>query len=156
MRLRLFALLLAAGAAAFAPAPFPRPERRPGQDLISVENFQGSWRVASMMNSSRDGRHRPYNWHIDQIRVKGGTWTFVDKNGSDSASYTLVIRNEHKPAWLDFYNGNVREGPAPGGGIIRRKGDVVEIIYVFGGRQRPASFEQPPDGQYVLTLHRQR
>ena len=29
-------------------------------------------------------------------------------------------------------------------------------IYVPGGKDRPISFEQPPDGQYVLTLQRQR
>jgi uncharacterized protein (TIGR03067 family) len=153
----LVAVLSVFGAAAFAPAPFPRPQRRGGVDDVSVPTIQGTWRVAGMLSSRKDGKHQPYNWHINQIRIKGDVWTFVDRNGSDGTSYALVVKNDKKPAWLDFYGVNQpRQGAPPGGGIIRRKGDVVEIIYVFGGRERPVSFEQPPDGQYLLTLQRQR
>jgi uncharacterized protein (TIGR03067 family) len=152
--LALFALV---GLTAFAPAPFPRPPRRGDANEISVATFQGTWRVASMRYSSKDGKHRPYSWSITHVRVDNRTWTFVDKNGGSSASYTITIDNTMKPAaHLDFWSGEPQiGGRAPGGGIIRKKGNVVEIIYVFGGSNRPISFEQPPDGQYVLILHRQ-
>jgi uncharacterized protein (TIGR03067 family) len=158
-RLPLAALLLAlcaGAAAAFAPAPFPRPAARRGDpEQISVPTFQGTWRVAGMMYSSKDGKHRPYvDWHISHVKVENRMWAFLDRNGG-STRYTITIDNDRRPAHLDFWNGEPHGGAAPGGGIIRRKGDLVEIIYVFGGNKRPVSFEQPPDGQYVLTLRRE-
>lgn len=153
----VFGLVVAGSLPAFAPAPFPRTSRRKEANEISVATFQGTWRVAGMMHTKKDGTHRPYTWSISHVRVDGKTWTFLDDKGTPSASYTITIDNSRKPAaYLDFWNGEPKIGEQPpGGGIIRRKGEVVEIIYVFGGRERPISFEQPPDGQYLLTLHRQ-
>ena len=39
---------------------------------------------------------------------------------------------------------------------LKQKGDVVEIVYLFGGASRPESFDRPPAGFYLLTLQRQR
>jgi uncharacterized protein (TIGR03067 family) len=144
---------------AFAPAPFPSPRRnKHADDVISLETFSGRWRVASMKQCSADGNHRPYVWSVSHVRVKDGVWAFQYNNGGAETTYRLTIDNAKQPAHLDFWavGGGGGQGQAPpGGGIIRRKGDVVEIIYVFGGNNRPVSFERPPAGQYLLTLQRE-
>jgi uncharacterized protein (TIGR03067 family) len=151
-----FSLLVLLAATAFAPAPFPRPQRGPKVDEITIQTFQGTWRVASMKRSRRDGNHTPHNWNITHIRVEKDSWTFLE-NGQRNASYTLTITNNQKPAALDFYHSaDNRKEPAPGQGIIRRKGDVVEIVYLFGNPKRATSFEQPPDNQWLLTLQKER
>jgi hypothetical protein len=141
---------------AFAPAPFPKTQRAGReQDEITVQTFEGTWRVAGMMRLRSDGKHTPHNWRATQIRVENGLWSFMQDDHA-YASYAIAIRHASKPASLDFYNKVNRDQPALGQGIIRRKGDVVEIIYVFGRQQRAVSFDQPPDGQYLLTLKRKR
>jgi uncharacterized protein (TIGR03067 family) len=161
MKARSIAALLAlAGLTGFAPAPLPRQTRHGDPNLISVATFQGKWRVAGMVSTRRDGKHQPYTWQVTHVRVEGKTWTFLDKQGATSASYTITIDNARKPAaYLDFWNGDPQPGGSPPGcGIIRKRGGLVEIIYVFGagGKTRPASFDQPPDSQYLLTLERTR
>jgi uncharacterized protein (TIGR03067 family) len=154
---RVFCIVALAGVTAFAPAPLPRRARGGSDGEISLATFQGTWRVASMQSSRRDGRHLPHKWNITHFRVSGAELTYLE-NGSTNARYTVVIGNQGRPATIDFYNGEAK-GIAPGQGIIRRKGDVVEILYVFGvfgGTQRAVSFEQPPDNQWLLTLHRER
>jgi uncharacterized protein (TIGR03067 family) len=152
----VFSVLVLVTTTAFAPAPFAKPDRRGGQDDVTVQTLQGTWRVASMKHSRRDGNHTPHNWNITHIHVENDNWTFME-NSSRNASYTITVTNNQKPAALDFHHGAVnRKERAPGQGIIRRKADVVEIIYVFSGQQRASSFEQPPDNQWILTLQKQR
>ena len=157
MKARLAVALLAVVAgAAFAPAPLPR-QRRGSDEDISIATFQGTWRVAGMMHTRKDGKFTPYNWNITHIKIDGKTWKFQDEKSGSGNNYNITIDNTRKPAaYLDFWNGEPASGRAPGQGIIRRKGDVVEIIYVFGNRERAVSFERPPSGQYWLTLQRER
>jgi uncharacterized protein (TIGR03067 family) len=153
---RVFSVLVALAALAFAPAPFPKTQRGGERDEITIQTFQGTWRVAGMKRSRRDGNHTPHNWNITHIRVKNDRWTFLE-NGNSNADYTITITNSQKPAALDFYGLNLaRQGKPQGSGIIRRKGAVVEIIYTFGNLKRASSFEHPPDDQWILTLHKQR
>lgn len=152
----LLALVALACLTAFAPAPFPRPERRKASDEVGLETVQGMWRVASMKRSRSNGRHEDYDWHITQVRVQQSRWEFLQK-GSTNASYDIAIDNTQKPATIDFFSGGARRGQASGYGIIRRRGAAIEILYVFAtGQGRARSFEAPPDNQWVLTLERQR
>ena len=154
MKARLAVALLAVLAgAAFATAPLHK-QRRGSDEEISIATFQGTWRVAGMMHTRKDGKFTPYHWNVTHIKVDGKSWSFQDQSGNGN-KYTITIDNTKKPAaFLDFWNGEPDGGKAPGQGIIRRKGGVVEIIYVFGGNQRPVNFDEPPDGQYLLTLSR--
>jgi uncharacterized protein (TIGR03067 family) len=139
---------------AFAPAPFPRPRRGQAEGVISLPAFQGRWRVVSMKQCSADGNHRPYAWAVTHVRVKDDTWSFEYGNGTAATGYRITIDNAREPAHLDFWNTNVKEQTPPGMGVIRKRGRVVEIIYIFGGNNRPASFARPPEGQYLLVLER--
>ena len=79
------------------------------------------------------------------------------ENNKRNAGYSITIANDKKPAALDFHSldpGN--QGTPQGSGIIRRKGDVVEIISTFGTLKRAASFDPPPEDQWLLTLKKER
>src|SRR4051812_31327779 len=103
-----FVVLAVAGCCltAFAPAPFPKTQRGGERDEITVQTFQGTWRVAGMKRSRRDGNHLPHNWHVTHIRVQNDSWSFM-QNGKSSGDYTIAITNNQKPAALDFYRGAV-------------------------------------------------
>jgi uncharacterized protein (TIGR03067 family) len=153
----LLAVLIVFGVTAFAPAPFPRPSRKGEERAITVQNFQGLWRVASMKRSRATGQHEPYKWHITHVRVKDDRWAFR-QNETDNGNYSIVIDNSKRPATLDFFNARKQGGARPSGvGIIRRQGARVEILYSFGitPERRAVSFHQPPDNQWVLLLERQ-
>src|SRR5262249_43637423 len=153
MRRFVLSVVILACATAFAPAPLPRAKRTPQGEEISVESFQGLWRVIKGVRTSSSGDHQPHFEGLTHVRIQGDRWRFVRGNNA-FGNHTISIDGSNKPAHLDFNRGGQGKGlgGSPGHGIIRRKGDVVEIIYIFGGRERATSFEQPPDGQYWLTL----
>ena len=152
---RLTVCLLALSAAAFAPAPFPRHSRTGPSNEITVKTFQGTWRVTGMRRARRDGNHTPHKWSVTHVRVRDDVWTFMN-NETPSTSYHITIGNTQKPAALDFYSGPGGKGDAPGKGIIRRKGDVVEILYSFGNVPRARRFEPPTENHWILTLKKGR
>lgn len=160
---RIFASLVALIClTAFAPAPLPRPKRTAQSEEISLQTMRGTWRVTAAVRTSQNGQHTPHVWAVTHVRIEGDSWTFLRGN-QVSTTHALAIDGSKKPAHLDFNRdggGGAGKGGkpgvrSPGNGIIRRKGNVVEIIYVFGGRERAVSFEQPPEGQYLLTLQRE-
>jgi hypothetical protein len=145
--------LLAVLLAAFAPAPFPKASRAPS-DEISLKTFQGHWQVVTV-RYRLDGGEVPHTWRVTGVWIDGDAWVFVVK-GRYATRYSIAIGGG-KPAALDFFDGPPDGGRTPDGwGLIRRKGDVVEIIYTFAGSPRAESFERPPDRQWMLTLRRQK
>jgi hypothetical protein len=160
MKARLVVVLIALlGASAFAPAPFPRPSRKADNNDISLTSFQGIWRVEAFATSSSSGNHAKRDWHIKYIRVKDDQWSFMNSLESANVSYTIAIDSARRPATLDFFTSPkaANEIQPRGVGIIRRTGDKVFIIYVFGTPDsRAASFERPPDNQWVIWLEKVR
>jgi uncharacterized protein (TIGR03067 family) len=152
---RIVVCLLALSAVAFAPAPFPKASRPGPPNEITVTTFQGTWRVTGMSRALRDGKHSPHKWDVTHIRIRDDEWTFMDGD-TPNTSYRITINNLQQPAGLDFYNRSGGNGEAPGKGIIRRKGDVVEILYSFGNVSRAVSFDPPTVNHWILTLKKGR
>lgn len=156
----LAALLAVLTLTAFAPAPLPRAKReRRGGEAISIETFQGHWRVTSMERTSRTGKHTPHNWQITHIRVRDDRWTFM-ANTTENTSYRLKIDGSKKPGLLDYYwdnaNANRPNNQQPAMvGIIRRAGNRVEILYLPGTHQKPTAFDPPPEGWWLLKLQKE-
>jgi uncharacterized protein (TIGR03067 family) len=156
----LLALLAVAGLTAFAPAPFPRPKRDRGSgDEISLQTVQGTWRVVSMQRTSRDGKHMPHKWAITHIRIRDDKWTFMEANNVENTSYRLKVDGTKQPGLLDYYswmdnNANVKQSVMVG--AIRRKGNMVEILYLPGNHQKPTTFDPPPEGWWLLVLQKER
>jgi uncharacterized protein (TIGR03067 family) len=141
---------------AFAPAPFPRAGRGGGESsLITLSTLQGTWRVTGMVRYAQDGSSAPHKWQITGVTVVGDRWTFL-RGEAPTNSYLIAIDSARSPATLDFSPPREGGGGISGLGIIRRRGDVVEIVYYFGKVPRAQSFDRPPAGQYLLTLQRQR
>jgi uncharacterized protein (TIGR03067 family) len=149
MRLRLPAALAALTVLmAFAPAPFPRP----GRDLtrIDLDRFQGTWKVADH-HLWQAGTKQRSKWTVTHIRVAGHRWTLMNAGG-EIVTYRIEIDPAKKPALIDWRG---ERGEALWLGLIRRDGDKVEVIY-YSATQRPANFDTPPSGSYLITLQRSR
>jgi hypothetical protein len=149
MKIRLgLALLLLFGPAAFAPAPFPRPERARAGD-VTLSSFQGRWRVTKIERSRADGRHEPLRLTYTHVRIVRHRWTFLYGDQGEGASFDLTFDDTCKPPLLRF-DGNVN-----GVGLIRRVGGQVQVAYRWGTEEnRPVSFERLPDDFWIITLER--
>src|SRR5436190_12700028 len=105
---------------AFAPAPFPRPSRR-DHDQISLTWFQGTWDVIS--NEAITGQNKqPSDWGITHVRVRGGTWTLMDR-GREVASYTITVDGTPTPARIDWFPLDRPDERTLWIGIMKREGD---------------------------------
>src|SRR5258708_4107102 len=144
----LFAAVALAALTAFAPAPFPRPRRE--SNAIDLTSFQGTWRLVRQQVAQAGGTYHDTNIGVTHIRVVRDRWTFLNKGGTENASYFLKLDSVKKPCPLDF-SGEVG-GRVQMMGIIRRRGQTVEVLYRGGTNVRPESFEKPPQGYYLLTL----
>jgi uncharacterized protein (TIGR03067 family) len=151
MHVRLLAaLLVLCGLTAFAPAPMPR-RAKSDSNAVSLRRMTGDWRVVSMWRYGPNGQ---IAYHIDawsEIRIRDGQWQFVYAvEGSKPAPlYDLVI-GSRQPATIDF----VRPGEKQAwmSGIVRFRNDKLEVLYQPHAKDRPTSFENPPDGYFLFTL----
>jgi hypothetical protein len=150
MAVRTAVVLLAVlGLTAFAPAPFPRTQRQGPSPEITLQTFQGRWRITSLVTSCANGQHVPFSWPATHVRISGNRWDFLN-NDSLIDSRNLSIDPKKKPAHLNFTD-DVRKGV----GLIRRQGAQVQVMYTWGDEaSRANSFEPPPDGHWLITLQR--
>jgi uncharacterized protein (TIGR03067 family) len=154
------ALLAVCVLTAFAPAPFPKPPRRGGEE-INLQGFQGTWRSVKLEGIEQNGGKREIPWGIAAVRVQNDLWTFLNKGETENAKYRLVIDGTRKPPTIDFYSEG-RGGREQGGkpymvGVMKRQGDIVQILYFSTGPEnRARSFDNPPVGWWLLTLERRK
>src|SRR5262249_21144878 len=155
MKIRLgLALLLVFGLTAFAPAPFPRSGRRGQTDEITLESFQGRWRVVNMQLSQSGGPPTRYNASYTHVRVIQDRWTFMVQD-TEGVNQAIVIDHRNKPPFLTFYDWPKRGENVSGVALIRRQGAQVQIAYRWGSETtRPVSFERLPGGLWIVTLER--
>jgi uncharacterized protein (TIGR03067 family) len=149
----LIVLLVVTGLTAFAPAPFPRPKRDNDQ-MINLDRFQGTWKVISLETTGVGGRHTRINWSITHIRIAQDRWTFL-QNRIENTTYQIALDPGQKPCTIDYrWPGNQGGQPAMVG-IIRRKGDRVDIVYL-SGTNRPRNLDDPPPNFWLLKLVREK
>jgi uncharacterized protein (TIGR03067 family) len=156
MKARLGFALVVAGLTAFAPAPFPKTERRVQEPEISLKSFQGTWRIVAMHESRANGQHAPIKITVSHVRIKGDRWTFLpDTYGG--ANLDVSIDHKKSPAQLNFYSVSDPKKKVYGVGLLRRQGPNVQLLYTWGGENaRPAAFEPSPDYYWILTLERDK
>jgi hypothetical protein len=151
------ALLLIPLLLAFAPAPLPRR----GDDEISIRHLQGRWKLVRNERIRNGGRRIQLDGASDTffVRIKGDLWTHAEQDGVDDPySKLLAIQAGRGAVAIDCYHRRdvKREKPALMRGLIRRRGDTVEILgYPAEGKDyRPRSFEDAPANWWVMTLER--
>ena len=151
----LVALLALGGLTAFAPAPFPRPQRRGDPGVISLPNFQGNWKAVSFDSIGPNNQKNKIGLWFQGVRVRGDRWIYlVDK--TENLSYRLVIDGNKRPALIDYYE--LQGKPERPGmvGIMRREGNRVTILYyATTPESRPKSFETMPANWWLLVLERE-
>jgi uncharacterized protein (TIGR03067 family) len=138
---------------AFAPAPLPKPARRGPPSEITLETFQGKWRVVNMETSRANGQHTKYQWTVTHIGVRGNRWEFMTGNNGFSGRY-LTIDHTKRPAHLNFYDDEARRGGIVGVGLIRRHQGKVQVIYTWGGENVRPTFDPPCEGPWIITMQR--
>ncbi len=157
-RILLLLPLLATGTAslAFAPAPFPRPDRRDGS--LDLRKLEGTWKVEQLVNFDAQGKVSSTITVWKEIHVEKGQWYFVQDGGGGrmrrSTTYRLVIDGKKKPATIDFMRaGNPKPWML---GILALENDRLTVLYKPFGEKRPEAFTPPPAGFYQFTLRRAR
>jgi uncharacterized protein (TIGR03067 family) len=142
-------------ATAFAPAPFPRTKRGDDQ-TFNLARFQGEWRSLGLKGYDSAGGTYDINWSVTSVKVVGEQWTFMCGT-AQNAQYVLIIDGSRRPAAIDFYSGTARTKEAKPYmlGLIKRQGNRVTILYyATTADKRPASFDRPPSGWWLLTLEK--
>src|SRR5215213_516158 len=97
-----FALSLLLGTLAFAPAPLPRRDRGDRPDEITLDTFQGRWRVVQMQ-ISRGGRYEPFQASYTHVRISDRNWTFFNDQKAGVTTF-IAIDDTKRPAQLNFYD----------------------------------------------------
>jgi uncharacterized protein (TIGR03067 family) len=150
----LFAALVLFGLTAFAPAPFPKTERERKVEGVSLDQMQGVWTVTKLQTTRSSGAATDSGSYLKEVQITGDRWSFVYREGRNNAvNYTIRIDHKIKPPQLNFYNNHLKDAQPYGMGILKREGNVVQLMYTWGGA-RATSFEQPPEGHWLITLQR--
>jgi uncharacterized protein (TIGR03067 family) len=154
MKARLvIALLAVLGATAFAPAPFPKTERRGGGDEISLRSLQGNWKAVRFDEIiGKNNERKEGGMWFGGVRIRGDRWSYL-VNGDEEHPYQLVI-SDSRPATIDFFNVGAKPDHPVMIGLVRREGSRVTILYYRAGELRPRSFEHLPVNWWLLALEK--
>src|SRR5687768_13543605 len=98
----LLAMLAVMSLTAFAPAPFPKAQRRDVAG-ISLESLRGTWRAVKFESITPQGGRSEIGLWFQQVRVQDDQWFYI-ANGKENPSYRIVVDGAKKPATIDFYS----------------------------------------------------
>lgn len=124
-------LLIVFASLAFAPAPFPRTERK---SKLYAPSIQGTWQGGSTIEITPT----QLNYHP----------------GPGSIQYVLTLNAHAHPATYDL----TRVGKGGGGadylGIYKVDGDTLTLCYNGAGSGRPTAFEGQGKGSFTEVYKR--
>jgi uncharacterized protein (TIGR03067 family) len=129
----VLSLLAVLGVTAFAPAPFPRTERRGAEARLDLNAIQGVWAAVSI-DVMQDGKLQRIPWGVRRIYVRKDRWGF-DQDGGD---YYVTLNASRRPVTIDFRTAPGEKGQTAISGVLRLQGDTLQIVYpVYTIRQAP-------------------
>ena len=147
MRSRLFLVAVAALLPAFAPVPFPRRERKGGDDL---PRLQGTWKVVRYERDGKDWMQQGVAtlWKVDRDRIQNFR---VLPGGVEQLANTYVLRLDQKksPRSIDL----VQNGSATWGGSYQIENKRWRMVLVPPGGPRPTRFSSA--GAFLIEAERQ-
>jgi uncharacterized protein (TIGR03067 family) len=150
--MRCILVLITVLSLAFAPTPFPKTTA----NHISLRNFQGTWKVISMEAVDEGGKKKPTPWNVTRIRVKGDQFTYLAGDMQIGRDRFTIDANK-KPALIDLYSPDWKEGKPYRVGLIKRdRGQVVLLFYQTGPESRAKSFSNPPPFWWWVVLEREQ
>jgi uncharacterized protein (TIGR03067 family) len=158
--MRSRALLVAAtalGLMAYAPAPFPRPDRKDDSKTL-----EGTWTVARYEKGGTAIRAAA----TLKVRIEGNKWSFlrVDATGTKpSTAYNFVLEPKKDPRCIDLTMVGTRMLPGGNGklmGIYRfehkNRNEVQVVFHTFGVGKRPTGFDGADGEAYLMILRRDK
>lgn len=153
MRRAIAALFAACLLTAFAPAPLPRKASRGEVTAINLETCQGTWQIVRDEVVTANGwSEKPANSRA--IRIKGGQWTSIDKQGGGQSHWNITIDGSSQPARIAWHSGPPRSDSAPSwAGLVRRHEGNLQVTYMPPSNVA-RDFASLPVGAVVLTLRR--
>jgi uncharacterized protein (TIGR03067 family) len=122
---------------------------------VSLALLQGKWKVISLAASDRNGvKHEDSEWarKFPAIRIKGDRWWVLYGDGSEASGEFRVAIGSGNPATINISCKSIGLCEM---GLIRRQGDMIQILSVQHRENRPTSFEDSA-GCYLLILQRVR
>jgi uncharacterized protein (TIGR03067 family) len=122
--------MLAVLSLALAPAPFPRPPRKP----MPAASLQGQWEGAHLLVIT-PGRATYHHGHLREYDLS-------------------VDASAVPPAYEMRGTGNIAGRVLRG--IFKVEGDTLILCYHSAGRERPAAFEGPGKGTYTAVYRRKK
>jgi uncharacterized protein (TIGR03067 family) len=142
---RLICLLVVVACVGFAPAPFPRREKR--QD--DFQAIQGIWKVVVYESNGA-----PLTNNNLRVRIEGLNWHFYrENNGQKTPSSTYALRLEPKasPAAFDWSQPhNVQNPMYIGSYLLERK----RLTIVFGNANQPRPTDFATRMGYRMVMER--
>src|SRR5262245_45045867 len=143
VRMLFVALVALVGLTAFAPAPFPKADRRGERGLVTLQSLQGNWRVVSFGSIGQNGQLRHVLW-FQHVHVRGNHLRYVVQGKEQNPIYVTVDGGKQRPAAIDFYPQDpksVQDRPTMVG-IVGRDGGRMKILYYWTTPEnRARSFE---------------
>jgi hypothetical protein len=152
-----FALIALAGLTAFAPAPFPKPDRRDGEVQVGLQSLRGRWRIVRVEEVDGQGKRRvKKSDNVPFVRIQDDLWTYLNENGTVNNRFHLAIESDRGLSRVKFLRPQTRELALFG--LIRRRGDTVQILGtpVVSTPSRPTGFREIPRDWWLMTLHKER
>jgi uncharacterized protein (TIGR03067 family) len=125
----LIALAVLVGLTAFAPAPFLKPKKKPGQP----RQMEGLWEQVTRNDVRPPGR----GYLKQTIRIEPGMWSFelggkIDRRAARATVYFLKVNPSATPPTFDLRR--KEDDPQPAGrGIYELNGDGLRIAYSWSG-----------------------
>lgn len=149
MRVRILLVLALAAAVGFAPAPFPKKERRSSRD--DLEAMQGLWRMTAYESGGSPVGH---NY---KVRIRNNRWTFISLDGNqerETASYIYTLEYRVSPRAFEWRS--TRESNSGWVGSYRLDGRKLTIVFGTGTLKqvgtRPVDFNGKPSYRMVLEF----
>jgi uncharacterized protein (TIGR03067 family) len=140
--------LLALVCLAFAPAPFPKPER--DRSCAHLEAVQGQW--VRTFASLGGRRVTTYSLH-DVATIGGNRWS------EGKAEWTFKLTGRRSSGRIDMEStpASAARGFPSCEGIYKLEGDTLTICTVAVAQgERPSSFEHPKPGVWLEVYKRKR
>jgi uncharacterized protein (TIGR03067 family) len=146
--LLLLAVLACAG---FAPAPFPKPERKKHTDDLAA--MQGSWKL---VRYESNGKPMTSNF---RVRIDKNVWNFVNLNQgreTSTASYELRLAPKLSPRGFEWKSTGRVSSQYCGSYVLDR--DKLMLVFnsgvLDGATPRPMDFKS--NKGYLLILEREK
>lgn len=158
----IVAVAAVVAAAAFSPAPLPKPHRKPVvEDAVLL---QGTYKVVEYGRPNLRGRGVALSRSNMKIRISGDKFAFLYQQGNDyvpSTTYEMRLNSKTSPKEADL-SYNTGDYTVTMKGIYKIEGNRVTLLYnySYSGRinqtaERPTNFASPPMTAMQMVLERE-